>query len=345
MEVLLYGAAGHTGRFIARELVRQGFTPLLAGRNGSRLNALRTEIGGVVAECSIDDRAQIDALVRRSVAVINAAGPFGDTSPQLIEAAVATRRPYFDISGEPFVVRDLFERFDRPARDAGVLVAPGFGFFGALGDLLASAAMADWTTADSIDLACALDSWKPTKGSRLAGERRAGRRLIWSGDRLSERSPDEKAPRGSWTFAAPFGEQETLGEFSTVDVVSMSRHLRFGRLSTWVNLAPLADLQADDGRGPTAIDSIGRSDQRFLLEVLVTRGGEHRRMSASGKDIYAITAPLIVKAMSLVLAKQAGGTGALSAGQFLDPQLFLDTFPAELLLIYRGGGEGQQRAA
>jgi short subunit dehydrogenase-like uncharacterized protein len=31
--VVLYGAAGHTGRFIAAELIRRGFEPVLAGRD------------------------------------------------------------------------------------------------------------------------------------------------------------------------------------------------------------------------------------------------------------------------------------------------------------------------
>lgn len=337
MFVLLYGAAGHTGQFIAAELVRRGLRPLLAGRDQGRLEQLAARIGGgaEIATCPVDDHARLTALATKSVAILNAAGPFSDTAPQLIEAAIRAHRPYFDVSGEPFVVRDLFARFDAPAREAGVLVAPGFGFFGALGDLLASAAMGDWHHADAIDLACALDSWKPTRGSRLAGERRAGRRLVWANDRLEERSALDKPQGGRWTFAAPFGDVETVGEFSTVDVVTMSRHLRFERLSTWINTAPLADLRNDTGEGPEPVDELGRSSQRFLLEAVVSKDGEQRRASASGQDIYAVTAPLLVEALTWTLSGRTGNVGALGAGQFLDASAFLQALASSDILIVK----------
>ncbi|HID84537.1 MAG TPA: saccharopine dehydrogenase, partial [Anaerolineales bacterium] len=40
MRFLLYGAYGYTGRLIVAEAVRQGWQPVLAGRDGQRLQAL-----------------------------------------------------------------------------------------------------------------------------------------------------------------------------------------------------------------------------------------------------------------------------------------------------------------
>ena len=37
--VLVYGAAGHTGRFVVDELLRRGLTPVLAGRSAERVSA------------------------------------------------------------------------------------------------------------------------------------------------------------------------------------------------------------------------------------------------------------------------------------------------------------------
>jgi hypothetical protein len=50
---------------------------------------------------------------------------------------------------------------------------PSVAFYRAIGDFLAAAAMEDWSSADEISIAVALDSWKPTRGARLAGERKA----------------------------------------------------------------------------------------------------------------------------------------------------------------------------
>ncbi len=37
--VLVYGAAGHTGRFVVDELLRRGITPVIAGRDQARLRS------------------------------------------------------------------------------------------------------------------------------------------------------------------------------------------------------------------------------------------------------------------------------------------------------------------
>jgi hypothetical protein len=40
--------------------------------------------------------------------------------------------------------------------------------------------MRTWYTADEIQIAVALDSWKPTRGTRLTGQRNTGRHLVFS---------------------------------------------------------------------------------------------------------------------------------------------------------------------
>ena len=41
---LIYGANGYTGELIAREAVRRGHKPILAGRNAEKLGALAKEL-------------------------------------------------------------------------------------------------------------------------------------------------------------------------------------------------------------------------------------------------------------------------------------------------------------
>ena len=38
--VAVFGAAGHTGRFVVSELRRRGLTPILSGRDAAKLNAV-----------------------------------------------------------------------------------------------------------------------------------------------------------------------------------------------------------------------------------------------------------------------------------------------------------------
>src|SRR5207245_6252474 len=93
------------------------------------------------------------------------------------------------------------------SRDAGVVVAPAMGFYGGWGDLLATAAMGEWDATDEICIAIALDSWKPTRGTRLTGQRNPGRHFIFSNNTLKRADPP---PARKWNFPPPFGEQDMV---------------------------------------------------------------------------------------------------------------------------------------
>jgi len=331
--VVLYGAAGHTGQFIAAEATRRGWETVLAGRDAEKLVPVSARLGAEARQVDATDHVALDQLLGGADAVINAAGPFGDTAPSLIEAALRATVPYIDVTAEPFVAHDMFDTYSDAARRAGTIVAPAFGFFGALGDLLVTAAVDGWDSADHIELAFALDRWKPTKGTRLAGERRAGRRLVRANGRLVRREASQAVPKGSWAFEQPFGEQPTIGEFSTVDVVTISRHVNVDRISAWLNQAPLADLLDPNTSGPEAIDETGRSAQQFAIEAVVHRGSERRYARASGRDIYAVTAPIVAQAVSWIFEGRAHATGVVTAGELFDASEFLNALSPEPLAI------------
>ena len=330
--VALYGATGHTGRFIAAEMERRGWQSILGGRDLSRLAPLAARHSAEARPADISKPAELDALLVGADAVINAAGPFGDTAPHLIEAALRAGIPYFDVTAEPFVAQELFENYAVQAREKGIVVAPAFGFFGALGDLLVTAAMDDWADADSVELAFALDRWRPTNGTRLAGARRAGRRLVQTDGHMEVRDPAQPAPRGTWHFGPPFGEQPVIGEFSTVDVVTIKRHARVKSIATWINEAPIADLTSPDTSGPEAADESGRSAQIFVIEAVARRGVEVRRATISGRDIYAVTAPIVCEGVNWVLDGRAGASGVSPGGELFDARAFLEALSSEQIV-------------
>ena len=111
------------------------------------------------------------------------------------------------------------ELYGNQARNVGIALAPAIGFYGGLGNLLATALMGDRPLADDITLAYALSSWKPTTGTRLtikaAEQRRSGRRLVYSSRGLELRS--DEACITEWVFPAPFGRQVVTAEFTTAD--------------------------------------------------------------------------------------------------------------------------------
>ena len=163
-KVIVFGASGHTGRFVVSELASRGIVAILVGRDPEKLLAVQeTHPGFEIRVASVDDPGSLDQALREASLVINCSRPFLDTAEPLIEAALRARIHYLDISAEQAVALAAFEKFSEAARKRGVLMMPSVAFYGALGDLLATAAMRDWATADEIQIAVALDSWNPRR--------------------------------------------------------------------------------------------------------------------------------------------------------------------------------------
>lgn len=312
--VLVYGATGHTGRFVIDELLRRGLTPVPAGRRAASVaTASGRQLGFRVV--GLDDGDELREAVADVGAVINCAGPFLDTALPLARAAVDAGAHYLDVTAEQPVVQQLYRNLDAPAAAAGVSVVPAMAFYGGLADLLVTAALGGDTRADAVEVAVGLDRWWPTTGTRLTGARNtAPRVVIRDGALVPLASP---APTGAWSFRELLGEQQMV-DLPFSEVITLHRHLRIGVLRSVLNTAPLHDLHDAGTPPPTATDDVGRSDQRFVVEVVVRRGTNVRRLSATGRDIYAVTAPIVVEGAVRLLDGRHHGAGALAPAQAFD---------------------------
>jgi short subunit dehydrogenase-like uncharacterized protein len=328
-KIAVFGAAGHTGRFVVAALLRRGFDAVAIGRDPAKLADLGDGDGRVEARVAVvGDAGSLDRALEGAAAVINCAGPFLDTAEPVIAAALRARIPYLDVSAEQPSVLAAFERFAAPARAAGVAVVPAMSFYGGLGDLLATATLGDWTSADDLSIAIALDSWRPTLGTRVTGARNTAQRVFIADGRLQPLP--HPAPTASWAFAEPFGEQEVV-ELPFSETIQISRHLKVGRMHSYLNLAPLKDLRDEATPPPEAADETGRSDQVFLMEVVARLDGQARRGRVSGRDIYGVTAPLVVEAVARLLAEPPLSGGVFAPGELFDAVGFLESLGEEHL--------------
>ncbi|WP_409495407.1 NAD(P)H-binding protein [Amycolatopsis sp. cmx-11-12] len=317
--VAVFGAYGHTGRFVVAELRERGFGVLAVGRDEAKLRGLPWP-DLMIRQASVYDPATLDRAFEGADAVINAAGPFADTAAPVIEAALRAGVPYLDVAAELEANIDTFARFGDRAEEATVI--PAMAFFGGLGDLLVTAAMGEWTSADEVHIAYGLSSWHPTDGTRAASkvsrERRNGKRLRFSGGRIEYR--DDALPTLDWDFPAPWGTSAVLGEFTMADVVTVPSHLAIPEVTTYMTVDAAREVVAPE---TPSLATDGPSSQTFVVDVVVRSGGEERRIVAQGRDIYAITAPLVVEAVQRVLDGRTKARGVVSAGEIFDAADFL----------------------
>ena len=126
-QIIVYGANGYTGRLVAEAVLAKGLTPILAGRNAQALQAVASDLGCDHVAVSVDDPAGLRALLTPATVVLHCAGPFMETSAQMVQACMDTGTHYVDITGEPPVFEACHSRGAK-ARAKGIMVMPGGGF-------------------------------------------------------------------------------------------------------------------------------------------------------------------------------------------------------------------------
>ena len=134
---LLYGSYGFVGDLIAREAVKQGLRPILAGRHGQKGAAQAAELGLEHRVFELSDVKALDKALRDVVAVLHCAGPFAHTSRAMVEGCLRTGRHYLDLTGEIMVLEEILRR-DQDARARGVMLLPAVGFDVVPSDCLAA---------------------------------------------------------------------------------------------------------------------------------------------------------------------------------------------------------------
>jgi short subunit dehydrogenase-like uncharacterized protein len=327
--VAVFGAGGHTGQFVVAELERRGIAPIAVGRDASKLSRLGFADRGIpVREASIADPFSLDRAFADAAAVINCAGPFLDTAEPVISSALRSGVHYLDVTAEQPSARIAFEKFGMAAKAAGLVILPAMGFYGGLADLLVVAAMDDWAETDRIDVAIALDRWHPTRGTRITGARNIAPRMTIANGRLTPLA--QRATGIERRFPAPFGRQEMV-ELPFSETVLIANHVRTRELHSYLNRTALRDIRDPSTPPPEPADAAGRSAQHFLVDVSVRKGGDSRQAIARGRDIYAVSAPLIVEAAQRILDGKVFGRGARAPGALFDARDFLRALAPEHL--------------
>lgn len=152
---MIYGANGYTGELIAREAVRRGLKPVLAGRNPEKVQALANELGLQAVSFGLDSAERVARQIKDHSIVLNCAGPFSATAEPMMQACLSAGAHYLDITGEI----DVFERaqsLHEQASSAGIVLCPGVGFDVIPTDCVAAALKA--AMPDATHLALGFDS-------------------------------------------------------------------------------------------------------------------------------------------------------------------------------------------
>lgn len=124
---MIYGANGYCGRWLAREAMRRGLNPVLAGRDAAAILNLATELKLQWRSFDLANPGTVAHALGEIDAVVNCAGPFLRTGEKMIAGCLAARTHYIDITGEIDVFAAA-ERRHAEAVAAQIVLCPGAGF-------------------------------------------------------------------------------------------------------------------------------------------------------------------------------------------------------------------------
>jgi short subunit dehydrogenase-like uncharacterized protein len=151
-KLMIYGAAGYTGRMAAERAAAAGTPLILAGRNEATLGPVAASLGVEYRVFALEDIAAIDRSLGDVDVFLNCAGPFARTADVLMRACIRHGVHYLDVAAELDSYR-LAEVLDAEARAAGVMLLPGSGGSVAMLGCLAGHAVARTRNPSSISVA------------------------------------------------------------------------------------------------------------------------------------------------------------------------------------------------
>jgi short subunit dehydrogenase-like uncharacterized protein len=319
-EWMIYGAYGFTGRLIAREAKRKHLRPILAGRRAGPIRELASELDLPSRSFDANDPAAVAAALTGIDLVLNCAGPFSATAGPMLEACLAGRTHYLDITGEIDVFVAAHARH-AAAQAAGIVVCPGVGFDVVPTDCIA-AVLKD-ALPDTTHLALGFDvNGTPSPGTAktIVEGLKAGGRVRRNGEIIA-------VPFAYRTRTIDFGRGEALGvtipwgdvatAYYSTGIPDIEVYLRssssavFGmRCLNFVKpilhrAAPLLRRLAASTRGPSE-DQL-RQETSYLWGEVRNAAGALRTARLTTPNGYRLTADAALMAVQTVLERRPPG--------------------------------------
>ncbi|KAM9817061.1 saccharopine dehydrogenase-like oxidoreductase [Neosynchiropus ocellatus] len=145
-QLVIFGASGFTGQFVAEEVARAASEGpggnlkwAVAGRSRRKLEQvleqaaaalgkpeLRTGVDVIVAD--VEEPDSLASMCKQAVIVLNCVGPYRFYGEPVVKACVENGAHHIDISGEPQFLEGMQLKYHDKAADSGVYIVGSCGF-------------------------------------------------------------------------------------------------------------------------------------------------------------------------------------------------------------------------
>ncbi len=151
-KIVIYGSYGYTGNLIAELCSAKKLPAVLSGRNEQKLQEQSQRTKLPYQAVSLNDKVALENLLEKATLVLHCAGPFEHTARPMMEACLATKTHYVDITGE-IKVFELAAALDKKFKNAEIMALPGGGFDVVPSDCMAAFLKSELPDATELKLA------------------------------------------------------------------------------------------------------------------------------------------------------------------------------------------------
>lgn len=273
--VLLYGVDEFAGGVISRRAAERGFAHIAAGRDIARVatlaNMLSRKSPNLVEPriFGLGDKSRLLAQLDDVAVLVNCYPQKSDVTTALLEACMASRTNYLDLSSKNLEIEPVFE-LESEVNVAGISVIPGVCFDVSAADTLASRLSAMLPNADRLTIAISRAGLSKTEAQTLVEACRNPGKMLQGGALVA-------VDPGSRSLNIDFGQGEVVaylapwrcesliarrqGPFQTVDSFevfppALVRAVTKSGLRRWMfrrgmRLGALARKVSGRGEGPS----------------------------------------------------------------------------------------------
>jgi short subunit dehydrogenase-like uncharacterized protein len=313
-KLMIYGAAGYSGRMVSTNARAHGLDFVIAGRpqNESKLAVLANELGVEYRLFAVDDVAGVPSALGDIRVLLNCAGPFLRTAEPLMHACIAAGVHYLDIAAELDSYR-LAQALDGEARAASVMLLPGSGGSVAMLGSLASHAAKRVKTPVKLSIALNVAGGF-SRGSAISANENVMTGTLQRVDgELVERSPEEVRD-------FDFGDGPTTSFPVTLpDLITIWQATGIPNIETFVHVTEGAFPDGDLAAMPDGPTLEQREANRYQAAVEVTGAdGAGVRSVLDTVNGYTFTTIAAAEAARRVLSGEARPGFQTPAGLFGD---------------------------
>ena len=332
---MLYGAYGYTGKLIIAEAVKHGHAPILAGRNESKLKPLAEEYNLPYSVIDLDDKAKLEAELKKVDLVMHSAGPYTFTAAAMRKACLATGTHYLDLSGEIAILEEGFT-FDALAKERGICMVSGVGY-----DVVPTDCLAGYLK-EQLPSATHLIEGLHTGGGMgaSAGTMKSLMEILKDGNFVRRDGQLKSIPLGAGVTKIPFRGKDYLAMIIPWGDLATAYHTTgIPNITTYFVMpphlirlsqvgGPLSQLFLQPKPVRRSIQSVvdffrqgraanmGNADGKTYIYMKVTNeAGEAREVWLETPEAYIFTARVVIPIIEKVLAENP--QGAFSPAQLL----------------------------